>query len=741
MITETRPLHLWATCAVACLTVATAVSMSRLFTGWDYLAPMLVVVAVGHVLAVALRAARLHVLIALPLAMAGTLAAAGVVFHRGTALGGVIPTGDTIDVLRSDLRLVLDQFSVTVAPVPSRGAFAMAASALVGLCAPLADSFAFRAYGRGEAVVPSLVVFVFASALGADRNRIAVAAVWIGVALLTVVILRSEHRQDQEAWIGGRPPRLVRLAPAALILAALCASAAGAAAPHLPGAKERSLLDTRRRETETTEIVSPLVEIRSQLVNRSNTEMFTVEADRPAYWRLMGLASFDGNAWSPISEPLDDAGGRLSSSGEGSGDGSGEALFQKIRIRGLRGKIVPAAYAPTRLDTQVNVQWAGESQAILTLNDEPLQSGDTFSIESAIPETDPTRLAAATSTRPPGPIYLELPTGLPGEAVDIARRIMAGATTTYARALALQSFFRDTFTYSLDVPRGHGNDAMRQFLEIRTGYCEQFSATFAAIARLMGIPARVAVGFTPGDLRDDGLFHVAGRYAHAWPEVWFDDIGWVPFEPTPGRGAPGSEAVTGLPAQQDGEATPPPPDTTAGTSPADTSLSQESTPPPPAGQQSPPATPPTLAPEVQPADASSGLWWWLGALVALLGAWLVAMPEFVRRRRRARFGDTPTERVRSAWHEAERALAQSGSGHDPGLPAPAVAAATTAPVDRRALGQLADQVTRAMYSGAPPSAEDVSTSERLAAEIRHDCQRAQPWRRRLAALVNPRRVW
>jgi hypothetical protein len=70
-----------------------------------------------------------------------------------------------------------------------------------------------------------------------------------------------------------------------------------------------------------------------------------------------------------------------------------------------------------------------------------------------------------------------------------------------------------------------------------------------------------------------------------------------------------------------------------------------------------------------------------------------------------------------------------------------VAAATTAPVDRRALGQLADQVTRAMYSGAPPSAEDVSTSERLAAEIRHDCQRAQPWRRRLAGLVNPRRVW
>ncbi len=95
---------------------------------------------------------------------------------------------------------------------------------------------------------------------------------------------------------------------------------------------------------------------------------------------------------------------------------------------------------------------------------------------------------------------------------------------------------------------------MRQFLRIRRGYCEQFSATFAAMARSLGIPARVAIGFTPGELRDDGLYHVYDRHAHAWPEVWFDGFGWISFEPTPGRGEPGAESHTGVGAAQDATA-------------------------------------------------------------------------------------------------------------------------------------------------------------------------------------------
>src|SRR4029079_15992270 len=92
-------------------------------------------------------------------------------------------------------------------------------------------------------------------------------------------------------------------------------------------------------------------------------------------------------------------------------------------------------------------------------------------------------------------------------------------------ARVLQDWFRTNFTYSLTVQGGHSDDAMLKFLRIKTGYVAQFSATCAAMARAVGLPTRVVVGFTPGVLRSDGLYHVAGRHAHAWDEGWVDGYG------------------------------------------------------------------------------------------------------------------------------------------------------------------------------------------------------------------------
>jgi hypothetical protein len=115
-------------------------------------------------------------------------------------------------------------------------------------------------------------------------------------------------------------------------------------------------------------------------------------------------------------------------------------------------------------------------------------------------------------------------------------------------ARALQDHLR-TFEYSLAVQRGHSEDALEDFLfTTKVGYCEQFAGAFAAMARSLGIPARVAVGFTPGDEDPDdpGLYRVRGEYAHAWPEVFIAGAGWVAYEPTPGRGAPNAESYTGV---------------------------------------------------------------------------------------------------------------------------------------------------------------------------------------------------
>ena len=94
---------------------------------------------------------------------------------------------------------------------------------------------------------------------------------------------------------------------------------------------------------------------------------------------------------------------------------------------------------------------------------------------------------------------------------------------------------------------------MQEFLAQRRGYCEQFAGTYAAFARVLGLPSRVAVGFTPGEQRGDGRYYVQGKHAHSWPEIYFAGVGWVPFEPTPGRGNQAAEQYTGVaPAQADG---------------------------------------------------------------------------------------------------------------------------------------------------------------------------------------------
>jgi transglutaminase-like putative cysteine protease len=179
-----------------------------------------------------------------------------------------------------------------------------------------------------------------------------------------------------------------------------------------------------------------------------------------------------------------------------------------------------------------------------------LISGEQYTIVSVTPDVTFDELRAATTDNPPDDLFLELPDNLPDDVYDLADEATTGATTDADRMMALQNWFQ-TFDYSTEVQAGHSSNAIENFLQIRKGYCEQFAATFAVMARTLGIPSRVAIGYTPGELRSDGWYSVRGRNSHAWPEIWFDGIGWVPFEPTPSRGISGAEVVTDLPSAQD----------------------------------------------------------------------------------------------------------------------------------------------------------------------------------------------
>ncbi len=119
---------------------------------------------------------------------------------------------------------------------------------------------------------------------------------------------------------------------------------------------------------------------------------------------------------------------------------------------------------------------------------------------------------------------------------ELARDIVAGATSGYEKVARLEEFFHTNYAYSLDVgPLTTGKDPVDVFLfERQSGYCAQFATAIAVMARDLGIPARVAVGYLPG--RYDalsGTYTVRAGDAHTWVEVNFEIAGWVPFDPTP----------------------------------------------------------------------------------------------------------------------------------------------------------------------------------------------------------------
>ncbi len=137
--------------------------------------------------------------------------------------------------------------------------------------------------------------------------------------------------------------------------------------------------------------------------------------------------------------------------------------------------------------------------------------------------------------------FLELPAELNTRIGALAVENTRGLETDFEKGLALEAFFRTPghFVYSTAIVPGHGASVLSDWLldptseNYRIGYCEQFSTSMAVMARTLGIPSRVVLGFTPGTLLEDGRVVVRDRNSHAWVELWMPSQGWVRFDPTP----------------------------------------------------------------------------------------------------------------------------------------------------------------------------------------------------------------
>jgi transglutaminase-like putative cysteine protease len=696
-----RPLGLdaAATVALATYSAVAALGFARVFGDWEFARELLAIVIVGHGTSFLLRRVQLSgwLTVSLLVVVLGWLIAS---LHYPDTFATLFPSTETWTIASDDISLARQQFRDAVAPVAYVGGFAVLASIGTGFAVVLGDTFAFRAGARGEALVPAGVLFVFVAAVGTGQDRVVLTVLLVAAGLLATIMLRLLFENPPRTTLGRARPRLALVMPAAIMTASLVAIVAWALGPRLPGANAEPLYKTRGRGGGVTEVVSPLVDIRGRLVKRSATVLFDVRAAAPAYWRVSSLPEFDGQTWRLPDRALEDVEGTLAAAPVGAVENR-----QRVTIGSLDGSLVPAAAEPVAASGPL-LRWSPDTSTLVKI-EEPLAPGDLYDIVSAMPRFDPEQLATATSDTPPDPIYLELPDGFPSGVADLAADVTAGAGSTYQAARQLQAWFRAEFDYSLEVPQGHGNSAIEAFVRQRIGYCEQFAGTYAAMMRSIGIPARVAVGFTPGLVQPDGSYQVLGRNAHAWPEVWFDEFGWVGFEPTPGRGAPGAERHTGVAADQD--------ETVGGGDNVDgegngdgDGVPAPAAPVEPRAPTDPDARNPNAAESPggpQPAAdgaGGGGLTWrtvWYGFLVLLALAWL---PLIVRKWRRRHHRGSAEEYVADLWRRTVRAVEIVGVRCPPSA-TPVEVADSAAPrlaVASRPLHELASVVTATAYS--PP---------------------------------------
>ena len=399
---------------------------------------------------------------------------------------------------------------------------------------------------------------------------------------------------------------------------------------------------------------------------------------RAEYWRVSTLETFADDRWIENLYPVALAGPRRRLPADPlvprRDARPGAWLRQRVTVEGLEESKIAAASQPARID--------GNFGRVLYLDGgimragRPLRRGTEYTVWSYSPSPTPRALAASPARYPDAAQrFLELGRArMPGYGVqgreravdrlftddryqplfayrplwEEARRRTARARSPYEATLLLERWFRreGNFRYEELPPQGAGPPLVDFVERTRAGYCQHYAGAMALMLRFIGIPARVAVGFTAGTWKS-GVWTVTDHQAHAWVEVWFAGHGWLAFDPTPGRGL--LSAVYTLAS-----------DSADAVAALGTGRFLDFTPQPPTqGGAAAPETPAVAA-------AEDGAPWWLAVLAVaplILGAGIVGAKR-ARRSRRLRRTE-PHMLAHGVRAELVSALADRGAAVDP----------------------------------------------------------------------------
>ncbi|MCC4250283.1 MULTISPECIES: transglutaminase TgpA family protein [Microbacterium] len=674
-----------------------------------------------------------------------------VMFGRSTALLGLIPTPTTIASVPGLFAAASEEIRVGVAPVvPASGLAFVLVAAVAGLAVVL-DHVVLTARmpllaGVGLVAVSLIPTIAIPAAVDVPAVLALAAAVLF---LLRMDVRARTHagttRADTtRAGAGSRlvGARIWGASATAIGIAAVSVLVTLVAVPLLPQPGLRFASGTGAGFGTT---INPNLELGNDLRQPREIDVLTVSTTGPSapYLRAVTLSRFDGAVWQP------DTGDTVGVRGDApvfdpvavDGDIALADWTTTVTVGDLDSPWLPVPY-PASTVTGLEGEWLGMPENRTIVSRSGSSRNQEYQAQALVPRPTLEQIRA----RPVGGDGLgdavrALPPDVPAIIGETARSVTAGAQSPYDALIDLQTWFRSSqFRYSLDAPvdagfDGAGTDAIARFLDERTGYCVHFASAFAVMARTLDMPARIVVGYLPGtrsgSVEQEGRieYTVTSSQLHAWPEVYFQGIGWVPFEPTNSLGVPttfasgdtgGSTGAVDTPQQQDAA--------TPGASQTDA---------PQLDDQDGPGTAASGA-ATENGQNPAGVLLTVGAVILLL---IAATPAALRAgRRRSR-----TPRIRAgdavaAWTEI-RAEAVDLGIRAPAAESPRAFAARLAEthgVDADDIGLLRDALERAVYAEDGGGADHGPALLDAVGRIRARLRAAATPGRRVIAVVLPR---
>jgi transglutaminase-like putative cysteine protease len=604
-------------------------------------------------------------------AIAVTLIEAGVwivlltlMFLRDTALLGIVPTPESIRVVPALFSTAVDAVVLGSAPLDPGVALAFVIVGAMGLLAIMIDHVVLTARMPLLAAIGLIAISLIPS-IAVPGPIDVTSFVLLAVAIL--FMLRAETRSREQS--GARAPdasgegrTVEQIRPAgggssatAIGIGAIAVIVAIVATPLLPAPTAASIGGSGAGAS-----IDPSLQLGDDLRRPREIEVLTVRSSSAItpYLRAATLSRFDGSVWEPDrprSVPLD--------SGEGLGSVTADPDIRideyttTIEVKNLNSLWLPVAFPAVAVEG-LDGDWAAVPYNRTVIGQGASAQGQTYEVVTQQPRPTLEQIRAHSAGSPElRDETTALPAELPPIIAQLAAEVTAGTTNDYDALIALQKWFRGSeFRYSLDAPvdegfDGTGADAVARFLEVREGYCVHFASAFALMARTLGMPTRIVVGYLPGAntstvVEDQSVFSVMSGQLHAWPEVYFDGIGWIPFEPTNSLGTPTSFS----PASVSGGASEN--NTTQTARPEDA----------PSSSASPSPTSSAMRPGDSRAGASGPTADPLPALTAVLGIlFALAIPAAIRELRRrqllaaARAGDAA-----AAWTSVQEAAIDLG---------------------------------------------------------------------------------